>query len=156
MALFLRNLFWALLCPGTVALWLPCYILSGAELPGASWYWAGAVIIALGAGILIWCIYAFAKQGRGTLSPLDPAQHLVVRGLYRYVRNPMYVGVMIILLGETLLFGSLKMLGYAALVFVLFNFFIRLHEEPHLRRQFGHEYEDYCNKVGRWLPRRPW
>ena len=158
MFLYLRSLLWAVICPGTVTLLLPWFILSGEHSTEADWtwrHWASLSLIAAGAGILLWCIYAFARQGKGTLSPADPARHLVVSGLYRYVRNPMYLGVTTILLGETLFFGSMPLLGYTGLVFLLFNLFIRLHEEPYLRRQFGAEYEQYCEKVGRWLPGKP-
>lgn len=114
------------------------------------------LLIGAGACILLWCIYAFARHGKGTLSPVDPARRLVVSGLYRYVRNPMYLGVTTVLLGETLFFKSMPLLGYTGLVFLLFNLFIRLYEEPYLRRQFGEAYERYCEKVGRWLPGRPY
>jgi len=153
MFLFLRSILWTLLCPGTFAFLLPWYILSGFTLNEPGWGWRqylGFVVVLTGTSILVWCIYAFARDGRGTLSPLDPARRLVIQGLYRYVRNPMYVGVVTILLGEALFFSSWTMLGYAAVVFVVFNLFIRLHEEPYLRKQFGEEYERYCAQVGRW------
>jgi len=153
MLLFLRSILWTLLCPGVVAVLLPWFITSGFSRAGAGLQWhqyPGYAAIPVGIGVLGWCIYAFARFGRGTLSPVDPARRLVIRGLYRYVRNPMYAGVMLVLLGEALLLGSLAMLGYATAVFLVFNLFIRLHEEPYLRRQFGEAYERYCKQVGRW------
>jgi protein-S-isoprenylcysteine O-methyltransferase Ste14 len=98
----------------------------------------------------------FGKFGKGTLSPLDPARHLVINGLYRYVRNPMYVGVMIILAGEAVWFWSLTLVLYAIVVFVLFNVFIIIYEEPYLRKQFGESYDRYRERVGRWIPGRPY
>lgn len=158
MAIYLRSLLWTILCPGTVTLLLPWLILSNplyAQQHRAWFQWAGLVPIIAGGSTLLWCIYSFARHGKGTLSPADPARRLVVTGMYRYVRNPMYVGVMGLLLGEALLFGSWPLLGYSATVFLMFNLFIRLHEEPYLRHQFGREYEQYCEKVGRWWPRWP-
>ncbi len=114
----------------------------------------GLVAIALGASILIRCIVDFARVGRGTLAPVDPPLTLVIRGLYRYVRNPMYVGVVLVLLGESALFGSTSLLLYAALFFLLANLFVMVYEEPSLRARFGEPYEQYRRSVGRWIPRR--
>ena len=153
MSLFFRNLLWTLLCPGTVTLLFPSWFfdLQWNVRPWHTLHWLGFLIILPGASILLRCIYAFAKEGKGTLSPADPARHLVVEGLYRYTRNPMYVGVMLVLLGEAIFFASTALLWYAAVIFLGLNVFIRLYEEPYLRRQFGVEYERYCQKVGRWL-----
>ncbi len=152
MSLFLRNLLWTILCPGTVTLLLPFLIFHpGYPQVWGGLIWLGFLLIVTGAAILLRCIYAFAQEGKGTLSPADPAQHLVVKGLYRYTRNPMYVGVMLVLLGEALFFNSAGMAWYAAVVFVVFNLFIRFYEEPYLRKNFGVEYEEYCRRVGRWL-----
>jgi protein-S-isoprenylcysteine O-methyltransferase Ste14 len=106
----------------------------------------------IGAAVLLHCIWGFAAVGRGTLSPVDPPKKLVVKGLYRYDRNPMYVGVVTILLGEALLLESLALLEYALVGFAAFNLFVILYEEPTLRHQFGESYEHYCRHVGRWLP----
>lgn len=155
MSLYLRSLLWTIICPGTVTLVLPWFILPGLNTNTVDWgwrQWTSLALMAAGAGILLWCIYAFASKGKGTLSPADPAKKLVIDGLYRYMRNPMYTGVTGILLGESLFSGSLHLLGYTALVFLIFNLFVRLYEEPYLRKQFGVEYDLYCKKVGRWLP----
>ena len=103
--------------------------------------------------LLAACVWEFARTGRGTLSPVDPPRKLVVRGLYRYVRNPMYLSVTAIVLGEVLLTGSRALLIYWALWFFAANLFVMGYEEPTLRREFGTDYERYRREVGRWIPR---
>jgi protein-S-isoprenylcysteine O-methyltransferase Ste14 len=152
--LLLRSIFFALLLPGTVTLLLPYYILSG-RVP----HWdaigvLGLAAILAGATILIWCIADFARLGRGTLAPVDPPKALVIRGLYRYVRNPMYVGVVLVLLGESALFRSTSLLLYTGVWFLIVNLFVILYEERTLRARFGESYEQYRRSVGRWIPGR--
>jgi protein-S-isoprenylcysteine O-methyltransferase Ste14 len=101
------------------------------------------------------CIWEFARRGRGTLAPVDPPRTLVVQGLYRYVRNPMYLSVTMIVLGEALLTGSRALLAYWAVWFLAANLFVIGYEEPTLRRRFGPAYDRYRATVGRWVPRRP-
>lgn len=156
--LFLRSLFFALLLPGSVTLLIPYFILSGpqgAAVPhwGPIQFFAVAVIV-VGATILIRCIADFARFGRGTLAPVDAPKDLVIQGLYRYVRNPMYVGVLLVLLGECALFWSRAMLMYTAVWFLIVNLFVILYEEPALRRRFGDSYDQYRRAVGRWIPGR--
>ncbi len=116
----------------------------------------GAVTLA-GLALLARSIGLFATVGEGTLAPWDPTRRLVVTGLYRYTRNPMYLGVLITLIGEVALSGSLPLLAYGLLVTVAFNVFVRLYEEPTLRRVYGAEYDAFTANVPRWLPRRtPW
>jgi protein-S-isoprenylcysteine O-methyltransferase Ste14 len=156
--LFLRSLFFALILPGSVTLLIPYFILSARGIVVPHWgpvqYVAG-VVIAAGAAVLIRCIADFARIGRGTLAPVDPPKTLVVRGLYRYVRNPMYVGVLWVLLGEALLFRSVPLLTYTAIWFVVVNLFVVFYEEPALRARFGESYEQYRRAVRRWIPGRP-
>ena len=97
------------------------------------------------------CIISFAVKGRGTLSPADPTKKLVVTGLYRYSRNPMYIGVVMILTGEAIFFQSVSLWIYLLVVIIAFNIFILLHEEPRLQKDFGEEYKKYCQKVRRWI-----
>lgn len=113
----------------------------------------GLFAIALGWGTLLRCAWDFARFGRGTPAPIDPPRRLVVQGLYRFVRNPMYVGVVTILLGEAVLFRSLSLLLYGTAWWVVFHLFVLLYEESTLRRMFGAEYDAYCRTVPRWLPR---
>jgi protein-S-isoprenylcysteine O-methyltransferase Ste14 len=154
--LIFRSLFWIIVLPGTVTVYLPHLIVtrwSPTAFPGwGMWQLLALIPIGIGAAVLLHCIWGFAAVGRGTLSPVDPPKKLVVKGLYRYVRNPMYVGVVTILLGEALLLQSLALLEYALVGFAAFNLFVILYEEPTLRDQFGESYEHYCRHVGRWLP----
>jgi protein-S-isoprenylcysteine O-methyltransferase Ste14 len=118
---------------------------------------AGAVLFALGALGLLDSFARFALQGLGTPAPVFPTRHLVVTGLYRYVRNPMYVAVMATILGQALILGSVSLLEYGGLVWLLFHLFVLIYEEPTLRRSFGSEYQSFCTEVPRWLPRfTPW
>jgi protein-S-isoprenylcysteine O-methyltransferase Ste14 len=155
-SLLLRNLLFTLLQPGIVVGVLPITIrtLSGGYLMPEVWQWnhfAGASLIVIGITIAAVCIIRFAYEGRGTLSPLDPTKRLVVRGLYKYSRNPMYVGMMLILAGESIFWMSIAVAVFAAVVFIGFNLFIIYHEEPRLRREFGDEYPAYTARVRRWL-----
>ena len=97
------------------------------------------------------CIARFATQGKGTLSPADPTKKLVVTGLYRYSRNPMYIGVLLILAGEMVFFQSLYLALYLLIIFAVFNLFVLLIEEPRLKKDFGEEYRIYANNVKRWI-----
>jgi protein-S-isoprenylcysteine O-methyltransferase Ste14 len=117
----------------------------------------GVLLIALGAPVLLDSFARFALQGKGTPAPVAPPRHLVVTGLYRFVRNPMYLAVFSLVLGQGLLLASTRLLGYAALVWLAFHLFVRIYEEPTLRRQFGDEYVCFSAHVRRWLPRlSPW
>ncbi len=155
-----RSLLWTVLLPGLVAGYLPWRYFGlrsvALDLHRPS-HFLGLLGIAVGTALLTTCILEFARTGRGTLSPVDPPRTLVVRGPYRYVRNPMYVGVTLIVLGEVLLTWSRGLFAYWALWFGVVNLFVRGYEEPALRRQFGPSYERYAAAVDRWLPRlRPW
>lgn len=151
---WLKALLFTLVAPATVLLWVP-YGLLGWSLPrpALALQWLGLLPIALGVAVYLWCVWNFAARGQGTPAPIDPPRTLVVQGLYRWVRNPMYVGVGLVLAGETLLFGSLSLLLYTLLVLLACHLFVVLYEEPTLRRRFGRAYEDYCRAVPRWLPR---
>ncbi len=107
----------------------------------------------LGGVILLWSFWNFLKEGRGTPAPIDPPKELVAVGFYRHVRNPMYVSVLAIILGHFLWFGYWNLLIYAIIVFVAFHTFVTYYEEPMLRNKFGKPYEDYLERVPRWIPR---
>jgi protein-S-isoprenylcysteine O-methyltransferase Ste14 len=157
-SLALRSLLWTILLPGFFGGYLPWRYFG---LRQARIDWSnpadilGLLCIALGAGLLATCIVEFARSGRGTLSPVDPPRHLVVRGLYRYVRNPMYLSVTTIVVGETLVTGSSALAFYLAMWILSVNLFVMGYEEPTLRRQFGDSYDEYTRRVGRWIPTIP-
>ena len=154
--LTLRSLFWTIVFPGTVAGYLPWRffglrsVVFDRRIPLD---WIGLLLISLGTALLGVCIFEFARTGRGTLAPLDPPRVLVVRGLYRYVRNPMYLSVSLIVWGEVFLTRSTALLVYWFGWFAAANLFVRGYEEPALRRRFGSDYDRYTANVGRWLPR---
>lgn len=156
LSLLLRNLIFTVLQPGVVTGLIPYLLLrnSGRTFFPDSWtirHYVGALVMISGFSILLSCILRFATEGKGTISPVDPTKKLVAKGLYRYSRNPMYLGAMLALTGEAVFWQSLVLAIYAAIVFIGFNLFIILHEEPRLKRDFGAEYESYFQKVRRWL-----
>jgi protein-S-isoprenylcysteine O-methyltransferase Ste14 len=117
----------------------------------------GIVLILAGVPVLLDSFARFAIQGLGTPEPIFPPRHLVVQGLYRYVRNPMYVALVLVITGQALLFGNLRLLEYGAIVWLSTHLFVLLYEEPKLRATFGDEYKTFCAHVPRWIPRlRPW
>jgi protein-S-isoprenylcysteine O-methyltransferase Ste14 len=153
-----RSLLWMVLLPGVVAGYVPWRYFGLRHISWASpgpAQLAGLAGFAAGVLLLIACVWEFARSGRGTLSPVDPPRELVVRGLYRYVRNPMYLAVSLILLGEALALGSNALFAYWAVFFILANAFVMGYEEPNLRERFGESYERYARSVGRWIPRVP-
>ena len=151
-----RSLLWTILFPGFFAGYVPwryfglrdvqVSLSDPAQLLGLLLTGAGVVL-------LVACISEFARSGRGTLSPVDPPRHLVVRGLYRYVRNPMYLSVTAIVLGEVRADPLPALAIYWAVWFACVNVFVIGYEEPTLRRQFGASYDEYVSRVGRWIPR---
>lgn len=156
-SLGVRSILWTVLLPGLFAGYVPWsyFGLGRVQLDLFSpTHLLGLFCIGSGALLLAACIFEFARSGRGTLSPVDPPRHLVVRGLYRHVRNPMYLSVTIIVLGEALVADSLPLTAYWALWFSAVNVFVIGYEEPALRRQFGVSYDEYARRVGRWIPRR--
>lgn len=151
-----RSILWTLLLPGVVAGYVPCryFGFEPARLITTSPIaLASLSCVAGGSFLLAACIVQFARSGRGTLSPLDPPSELVVSGLYRHVRNPMYLGVSTILAGEALVARSSALTEYLLFWFLGANVFVIGYEEPHLRRQFGAAYGAYTKRVGRWVPR---
>jgi protein-S-isoprenylcysteine O-methyltransferase Ste14 len=142
------------LLPGTVAVVIPALIvwLGGANIEPATAV-LGAVLAGAGVALVVWTVSLFVRVGGGTLAPWDPASHLVIRGPYRYVRNPMITGVATILAGEALFFRSWG-IAIALAAFLAVNaIYFPLVEEPGLRRRFGTEYDEYSARVPRWLPR---
>jgi protein-S-isoprenylcysteine O-methyltransferase Ste14 len=156
--LWLRTVLFTLLVPGTVLVLVPLALVRldvGPRLDlGAAGY-AGVVPLLAGVGFILWCFADFICRGRGTPAPYDPPRELVVAGLYRYVRNPQYVGVVLAVVGEGLLSGAAALFGYAAVLAVGYHLFVTYYEEPTLSRLFGDAYARYRAAVPRWLPRWP-
>ena len=156
---FWRQAAAVLLLPGVVALVVPALIVwrTEAEVAWGAVAVAGVLLLGVGALLVVSTIRLFAAAGRGTLAPWDPTRRLVVRGPYRYVRNPMISGVLFILLGEAALFRSVPLLLWFGAVLAVNAVYLPLVEEPGLQRRFGEDYERYRADVPRWLPRlRPW
>jgi len=156
MPVWLRAVAFLVAFPGTVAGWIPWYLAGSPPL------WSGdgrvavrsfaAVIAALGAAIVLWCATDFVRRGRGTPAPYDPPVALVTSGLYRFSRNPMYVGVLTVIIGQALWFRSSAVVMYAVVVALAFHARVVIVEEPRLTQMFGAAYADYRAYVPRWLP----
>jgi protein-S-isoprenylcysteine O-methyltransferase Ste14 len=150
----LKSLLFLIIAPGMVAGYIPLGLLrNGAQIDTGLLAFIALPLWAIGALILLWSFWNFLKQGRGTPAPIDPPKELVAMGFYRYVRNPMYVGVFLVNVGHFLWFGFWGLLIYALLVALAFHVFVIFYEEPTLRRNFGAAYEDYCKRVPRWIPK---
>jgi len=153
--LLLKNLLFTLVVPGTIAVYVPLRLAGDRPAASGVTFWLALALLGLGGAVYAWCVWDFAVFGRGTPAPIDAPQRLVVRGLYRYTRNPIYVGALTVLAGWTVMFRATILPVYTVCVGLCFHAFVVFYEEPHLRRMFGAEYRNYCAKVGRWLPRRP-
>jgi protein-S-isoprenylcysteine O-methyltransferase Ste14 len=151
MILALKNILFTLVVPGTVGVYLPL-ILSRGQGAATGWLPVLAIIFfAIGGSIYSWCVFDFASYGRGTPAPIDAPKKLVRRGLYRYSRNPMYVGVLTVICGWAILYQSVAVAVYGIVVAGCFYSFVVFVEEPILKKRFGAEYEQYCAEVPRWL-----
>lgn len=138
--------------PGVIGGVVPALLVAGDvhRSRGSRFGW---VLIGIGLFLLVWCVRDFFKSGRGTLAPWDPPRHLVVVGLYRFVRNPMYTAVLALVLGWSLASGSRLLACYATVLAIAFHLRVVFHEEPWLQREFGADWIAYSASVRRWLPR---
>jgi protein-S-isoprenylcysteine O-methyltransferase Ste14 len=142
---------------GVVPWWISRWHIQPALLGVSAFRIAGVLLIAAGVPTVLDSFARFAVQGLGTPAPVLPTKHLVVTGLYRHVRNPMYVGVAATIFGQGLLLGNVRVLEYGLIVWLAFHLFVMGYEEPTLRRNFGDEYEEFRRNVPRWIPRvRAW
>ncbi len=149
----LKSLLFLVVAPGMVAGYLPLVLLrSGPQLETGLLAYLAFPLWMMGGIILLWSFWNFFHEGRGTPAPVDPPKELVATGFYRYVRNPMYLGILLMLSGYFLWFGYWSLLIYSVLVFLATHLFIVLYEEPTLKRKFGASYEDYLKHVPRWIP----
>ncbi len=152
--LFVKNLLFTIFIPGTVAVFIPLLISSSRGLTSQPLFLIiGIVLLLIGSVIYGWTVWDFAVTGKGTPLPIDAPRKLVVRGLYRYVRNPMYLGVLIVILGWVWIYADVLIWLYGLAVAIIVHIFVVRYEEPHLEKIFEDEYVDYKASVGRWLPR---
>lgn len=154
----LKTLIFTILVPGTVTGVVPWLLLQkpgGGALEIPSIWLFGLLPLLLGIGLYFWCAGAFTFFGKGTPAPIDAPKFLVREGPYQWVRNPMYIAVLSVIIGEAILFHSLLLVGYALFVWVVVHLFVVFVEEPSLRSKFGGNYETYLHTVPRWLPRAP-
>lgn len=149
-----KTAIFSVLAPGTVGVLIPFWLRRSAahyfpvpplQIP------LGILMFVIGAGIYLWCAWDFVVKGFGTPAPIDAPKVLVVQGLYRFTRNPMYVGVSSMVVGQMIYWGSSAIAVYLLLVITAFSLFVIFYEEPALRRQFGAAYEEYCRRVPRWF-----
>lgn len=157
----LGSAIFLVIAPGIVAGYVPWRIcrwqVRTPLLGTSSFRFVGVLLIVAGIPVLLDSFARFALQGLGTPAPIFPTRHLVVRGFFRYVRNPMYLAVVSLILGQGLFFGSVRVLEYGLAVWMGFYLFILIYEEPLLRKSYAHEYEEFCANVRRWIPHlRPW
>lgn len=149
-----KSVLFFIVAPGMVGGVIPLSFLRlGPRLETGIVSYIAPLLWVIGLMMLVWCFWDFLAKGKGTPAPIDPPRHLVVAGLYRLVRNPMYVGVLALIAGHFLWFGHWALAIYAGLFFTVVHAFVTLYEEPHLRKVFGAEYEEYCRQVARWIPR---
>jgi protein-S-isoprenylcysteine O-methyltransferase Ste14 len=158
LSLVVRNLVFTVVVPGLGGAWVPWRIATahgGHGVGVAAAGWPAVPVIAAGAALYAWCVWNFAAVGRGTPGPWDAPSRAVTTGPYRWVRNPIYLAALLVVLGEAWLFMSLWLLAYAGLMAVFFHLFVTGYEERTLRRRFGPSYLEYQRTVPRWLPRPP-
>ncbi len=150
-----------LVAPAVIAGFVPFVLFGWSMQPPLFGLPVGRVVgmaaVVVGLACLLDCFSRFALEGRGTPAPVEQTEVLVVSGLYRFVRNPMYVCVLSIIAGQALLFGQTLLFAYAGLLLLAFHLFVQFYEEPQLRRRFEGSYKSYCQHVRRWWPRlTPW
>jgi protein-S-isoprenylcysteine O-methyltransferase Ste14 len=159
LSLLIRNAVFTVVVPGLGGVWVPLWLVTRDGGPAVDWatpvVWAAVLVIAAGAVLYLYCAWNFAAAGRGTPGPWDAPRRVVTRGPYRWVRNPIYLAALLVVLGEAGLFGSLRLLAYAGAMAICFHLFVTGYEEPALRRRFGPGYLAYRRAVPRWIPRRP-
>lgn len=150
----LKSFLFLIAAPGMVAGYVPLALLTrGAQIETGIFSFLALPLWLIGGVILLWSFWNFLKEGRGTPAPVDPPKELVAVGFYRYVRNPMYVGILSAILGHFLWFGYWNLLIYGIVVFLAFHTFVTYYEEPTLKKKFGAAYAEYLKRVPRWIPR---
>jgi protein-S-isoprenylcysteine O-methyltransferase Ste14 len=155
MGLLLRNLIFTIVVPGSAGVLVPWLILTASGRVPVVSFWPGFLLIALGAGLYVWSVANFARVGRGTPGPWDPPRRVVATGPFRWVRNPIYIAALLIVVGQGVAFGSVAVVAYGAVLGVAFHLFVIGYEEPILHELFNGDYDEYRRTVPRWLPRPP-
>jgi len=153
----IKTLVFIVVVTGFAIVVIPIF-LAGLPLPWSAlklgiFRFTGIIPIIAGSFLYLWCAFDFTFTGKGTPVPIDPPKKLVVNGAYRFVRNPMYIGIMMILIGESVLFESAVLLLYGIACFAGFCLFVGFYEEPVLKRKFNRSYIDYCHNVPGWIPK---
>jgi protein-S-isoprenylcysteine O-methyltransferase Ste14 len=155
----LGTIVFVVLLPGTIIVlvpyWLTGWSLRPAFLGTVFTRWLGAVAVVAASPLFFSFLARFVWEGHGTPAPVAPPRHLVVGGPFRWTRNPGYIAVVTMIVGQAFVFGSVAVLVYALLIALGFHVFVVLYEEPTLRGTFGAEFDAYCRRVPRWIPRRP-
>lgn len=149
---FVKFIF-SLILPITVLLLVPSLLVSRITIPFLPSFLFGLIVMGIGLYVMILTISSFSRVGKGTLAPWSPTKKLVVAGMYRYVRNPMILGVLTVLTGESIALLSGKIFLWALVFFAINHVFFLVYEEPDLERKFGNEYRAYKENVPRWIPR---
>ena len=154
---YLGTIAFTVVVPGSVVVLVP-YLISRWELRPPLFglgpiRWIGLGLFVIAVPAFADFLARFVREGHGTPAPVAPTRRLVVGGVYRHVRNPAYIAVIAMLVGQALFFGNLGVFEYAFAVAIGFHLFVILYEEPTLRRTFGRDYQDYCLSVPRWIPR---
>lgn len=155
MSLLIRNLLFTVVVPGLGAVYVPWWILTRGDAMPTPIAWYAITLIFIGVALYFSCVWLFASVGRGTPLPWDAPRQFVAVGPYRWVRNPIYISALLVVVGEAWLFLSLPLLLYSVAMVIFFHLFVISYEEPTLRRNFGETYVEYLHTVPRWIPRPP-
>jgi len=155
LSLVIRNLLFTVAVPGLGGVWVPWRILTRDGRTLVAVAWEATAVIAAGIALYAWCTWNFAAVGGGTPGPWDAPRRVVATGPHRWVRNPIYIAALLVVLGQAWLFMSLPVLAYAGAMALCCHLFVIGYEEPTLRRRFGSAYLEYRRTVPRWIPRPP-
>ena len=154
-SLAVRNVLFTIVVPGLGGAWMPWWLLTRHGPAVGPVAWEAVPVVGAGLALYCWCVWTFATVGRGTPGPWDAPSRFVAAGPYRWVRNPIYVAALLVVLGQAWLFGSLAVLAYAVAMAVTFHIYVISYEERTLRHRFGRAYQEYRRAVPRWLVRPP-
>jgi protein-S-isoprenylcysteine O-methyltransferase Ste14 len=150
----LKSLLFLILVPGVIVGVIPPFLLfTGPYMETGFLVYIALPLWVIGGAVILWCFWQFFSEGDGTPAPIDPPKELVATGIYKYVRNPMYVGVILMLFAEFLWLGYWYLFLYMILFFIVVHIFVTRYEEPTLKKKFGKSYSKYLEAVPRWIPK---